>query len=342
MRLIKKIFVLVIILGFFAAISLSLVKTINPKPVSAASCVVLAGNMTISQGQGFDYKITSLTDDHFYFVVVYGSNGIPTYKSPNQKDTPGSNLLTYSIPASAFPSAGTYTVKSFDTTNVNDPCLLPITIRVDTLAPCALKIMGSSFLINQEITARIYRPQPNTVYQVRALREGGGVNDTTQTWTSLDSVLEWIIFIFPGSSFPIEGRYQFTATADGVACSNSPSTITVGTPEPPYEGISGENPCDGGICKTALGDISTSIGPFAQKILSIGIGLAGGIALIIMVIGSIRVLTSAGDPKAVGAGREMIIAAVAGLLFLAFSIVILSFIGIDIIGIPGLGRTLGP
>ena len=61
-----------------------------------------------------------------------------------------------------------------------------------------------------------------------------------------------------------------------------------------------------------------------------------------MVIGSIRVLTSAGDPKAVGAGREMIIAAVAGLLFLAFSIVILSFIGIDIIGIPGLGRTLGP
>ena len=50
-----------------------------------------------------------------------------------------------------------------------------------------------------------------------------------------------------------------------------------------------------------------------------------------MVIGSVRVLTSAGDPKNVAAGREMIIAAVAGLLFLIFSVIILKFIGIYVV-----------
>ena len=73
---------------------------------------------------------------------------------------------------------------------------------------------------------------------------------------------------------------------------------------------------------------------FARTILWIGAGLAGGIALILMVIGAIRVLTSAGDPKNVSAGREMIIAAVAGLLFLIFSAMIIRFIGVNIVGLP--------
>ncbi len=95
----------------------------------------------------------------------------------------------------------------------------------------------------------------------------------------------------------------------------------------------GSNPCSATGCETALGFIPTSVKGFTQKILGIATGLAGGIALILMVIGSIRVLTSSGDPKAVAGGREMIVAAVAGLLFLIFATLILRFIGINIIGI---------
>jgi len=104
---------------------------------------------------------------------------------------------------------------------------------------------------------------------------------------------------------------------------------------PPTEG---RNPCDqnnDGIadtCKTALGEISTDIGAFASQFLSIAIGLAGGIALIILVIGSIRVLTSSGDQQRLGGGRDMIVAAIAGLLFLIFSTLILRFIGVSILG----------
>ncbi len=94
-------------------------------------------------------------------------------------------------------------------------------------------------------------------------------------------------------------------------------------------GTPGHNPCgpDGKECPTALGNIPTTPTAFAGKVLTVGIGLAGGIALIIMVVGSIKILTSSGDPKKVGEGREMIVAAVAGLLFLILSILILRFIG---------------
>ena len=96
----------------------------------------------------------------------------------------------------------------------------------------------------------------------------------------------------------------------------------------------GQNPCDGGICPTALGNIPSNPTVFAQKILQIGIGLAGGIALILMVIGSVRVLTSSGDQQRLNGGRDMIIAAVSGLLFLIFAVMILRFIGFNIIGFP--------
>lgn len=92
------------------------------------------------------------------------------------------------------------------------------------------------------------------------------------------------------------------------------------------------NPCLFGVCKTAIGDIPANPFNLAQKVITFGIGLAGGIALILMVIGSIRVLTSSGDQQRLSAGRDMIVAALAGLLFLIFSIIILHFLGVNVLG----------
>lgn len=107
---------------------------------------------------------------------------------------------------------------------------------------------------------------------------------------------------------------------------------------------SGENPCkldpaDNKVkCITALGKIPTELKEFSSTILSIATGLAGGIAFILMVIGAIRVLMSQGDPQKLAGGREMLVAALAGLLFLIFSVLILRFIGINLLGgIPGIG-----
>lgn len=124
---------------------------------------------------------------------------------------------------------------------------------------------------------------------------------------------------------------------------DTPSNYVPGVPG--YFPVIGRNPCEVdtqgnpiSYCPTALGNITPTIGAFAGKFLTLGIGIAGGIALILMVIGAIRIITAAGDPKSVAAGREMIIAAIAGLLFLVFSVVILNFlVGPDFLYLPGFG-----
>ena len=122
------------------------------------------------------------------------------------------------------------------------------------------------------------------------------------------------------------------STAEGLKCGEYSFNI---------EGFgSGKNPCidtdgDGSAdkCSTAFGDIPTDITKFAGKVLSIALGIAGGIALILLVYGSIRVLTSTGNPQNVAAGRDIIVAAIAGLLFLIFSVLILRALGL-IVGVP--------
>lgn len=115
--------------------------------------------------------------------------------------------------------------------------------------------------------------------------------------------------------------FTIKITDAGVVISESAGGNSRGEP--------GENPCGNPAteCRTALGNIPTNPTAFVGKILTVAIGLAGGIALIIMVWGSIKVLTSGGEPKKMGEGREMIVAAVSGLLFLILSVLILRFIG---------------
>lgn len=68
-------------------------------------------------------------------------------------------------------------------------------------------------------------------------------------------------------------------------------------------------------------------------IYSAGIRIAGGVAFIIIVLASIQILTSKGDPEKLSSGRQMLNSAIIGLLLLVFSIVLLRVIGQDVLGI---------
>ena len=94
----------------------------------------------------------------------------------------------------------------------------------------------------------------------------------------------------------------------------------------------------GGGAFTALGCMPTNLSDFLQKyVFTLGLGMAGGIAFLLMLWGGFLVLSSQGDAQQIGLGREIIIGAVTGLLFIIFSIFILRFIGVDILRIPGFG-----
>ncbi|MBU0619293.1 hypothetical protein KKD62_03605 [Patescibacteria group bacterium] len=86
---------------------------------------------------------------------------------------------------------------------------------------------------------------------------------------------------------------------------------------------------------TGLGCISTN----PQKlvidfILTNAIKIAGGLAFLLFLGGGFALLTSAGDPEKINKGKEVITAAISGLLFIIFSVYLLRIIGYDILRIP--------
>lgn len=94
--------------------------------------------------------------------------------------------------------------------------------------------------------------------------------------------------------------------------------------------------CGGGNSgiNTALGCISVTGTDFVTKLLNFGIGIAGGIAFLLVIFGGFQILTSAGNPERLNEGKELISSAITGLLMIVFSVFLLRIIGIDILGIP--------
>lgn len=89
---------------------------------------------------------------------------------------------------------------------------------------------------------------------------------------------------------------------------------------------------------TAIGCIPTEPKALVEGIIKFVSLAAGGIAFLVMVFGAFRMMTALGNPDNVKAGRDQIVAAVYGLLFIIFSVVLLQVIGVDILGIPGFTR----
>ncbi len=88
--------------------------------------------------------------------------------------------------------------------------------------------------------------------------------------------------------------------------------------------------------QTALGCFDAS-GSFVQTLLNIGFGMAGGIAFLLILYGGFQIIVSAGNPEKLNEAREIVTAAIVGLLFVLFSVFILRFIGVDVLQLPGFG-----
>jgi hypothetical protein len=85
---------------------------------------------------------------------------------------------------------------------------------------------------------------------------------------------------------------------------------------------------------SAVGCIKGGADGIIGTLIKIGLNIGGGIALLLILAGSFRFTTSRGDPKQTSEAKEMIQAAVIGLLFIIFSVTILQFIGADLLHIP--------
>jgi hypothetical protein len=98
--------------------------------------------------------------------------------------------------------------------------------------------------------------------------------------------------------------------------------------------------CDGdtGIstaigCIHALGNESL----FLSDLLKWATGIGGGIAFLLILYAGFMIMTASGNPERLKAGQELLTSAIAGLILLIFSVFILKFIGIDILGLCKFG-----
>lgn len=107
------------------------------------------------------------------------------------------------------------------------------------------------------------------------------------------------------------------------SCTNSGSTVCtpIGSTK---EGI-----------KTQLGCIPTEPKDFVATVLRFTLGIGGGLAFLMMLLGAFQMITSAGNPDTLNAARERMTSAIIGLLMIIFAVLLLQIIGVGILNIPG-------
>jgi hypothetical protein len=92
-----------------------------------------------------------------------------------------------------------------------------------------------------------------------------------------------------------------------------------------------------GCVNSGLGPIKFEYGGFLNQIITIGISIGSGIGFLMLIYGSWKTMMSKGNPDAINEGKEIITSAVAGLVFIVFSVTIMQVIGLDILGLNRFG-----
>ncbi len=94
--------------------------------------------------------------------------------------------------------------------------------------------------------------------------------------------------------------------------------------------------CASGGVWTAIGCIDNDLNKFiTEKLLTMGIGLAGIIAILCIIYSAFMMQTSQGSPEKIKKAQELLTSCIMGLMLIIFSVFILRLIGINILGIPG-------
>lgn len=114
-----------------------------------------------------------------------------------------------------------------------------------------------------------------------------------------------------------------TTPCTGLNCSSGGGKPTPGCTDDP------KNPA----IATAIGCIHTQPAALVKDLLTFIIGIGGGLAFLMMLLGVFQMLTSAGNPETLSAGRDRFQSAIIGLLFIIFSVLLLRIIGVDILGL---------
>lgn len=104
----------------------------------------------------------------------------------------------------------------------------------------------------------------------------------------------------------------------------------------PTEALKCLNCANKGGVWTGIGCVYTDLRSFIQEtVFKLGIGLAGGFALLCIIYAAFQMQSSQGNPEKLKKAQEMITSCIMGLMLIIFSVFILRLIGVNILQIPG-------
>jgi len=90
-------------------------------------------------------------------------------------------------------------------------------------------------------------------------------------------------------------------------------------------GASTQCPAGGGSCDTGLPTVNATSGNL-QSAIQIIIGVAGAIAVVMIVIGGLQFITAQGDPSGVAKARKTLVFALVGLIVAILAEAIVTFV----------------
>jgi hypothetical protein len=138
-----------------------------------------------------------------------------------------------------------------------------------------------------------------------------------------------------GQSFTGPNSFASCEAACGLPVPPVPPGGSPSTPSAPASNAS----CDNNLgIQTAIGCIplfpstaNAGMTPFVGFLLSWGAGIGGGIGMLLAVYAGFQIMTSAGNTQQLQAGKELLGAALSGLVLLIFAALVLRIIGADIL-----------
>ncbi len=74
---------------------------------------------------------------------------------------------------------------------------------------------------------------------------------------------------------------------------------------------------------------------FIASFIRLGTGLGGGVAFLLILFSGFQRITSAGNPEKLHEAKDLMTAAISGLLLIIFSVFLLRLVGVDILQLPG-------
>lgn len=274
------------------------------------------------------------------FTAVFSSG-------PNIKDVkPVGGVISFTQNASSFEQGKTYTIRldyKPPTGNLIPVCNKSFGISATESGNCSITINPVAPSVRDTITATVTLNKTGNyelVYDPTGGRARRSIQGLTQGINSNISITNYglgnaRLFVATNVLASHLCDRDFQVTENGGATLESQFTDLCSF----VKDTTNKGLCD--TCTklpgiwTAIGCIPATPNGFVQRILPFAIGIGGGIAFLLMLFGGLQIMTSAGNPEKLNAGRELVTSAIVGLLLIIFSVFLLKLIGADILGIPG-------